>query len=430
MLLPTSSQKQKQNKNKNKEIGSSKKKRRTKLSGNIFKSFDPKSIMTFPKALALFAAVTHGGCIKKFFTRKEKTAAKEADKDEVKAYAEPVNRVIFDSAAKEDYKVEEKALKETINFEQNSTFGERYDQKGYVAYQDLYKNFFIESENDASTDDSTDIKEWNNESTDSEEFAKNQTLSLEYENKSLYNRILALEYQPLLMLEDEKENADQILEATSTENIVTDMVVNYEDSTDTNTLVKAVIETNESDDEYVDPKDVAFAKEFAKTKAEQKQKLRDWFQQEEEKDKAFAKEFAKTKAEQKQKQRDWFQEEEKKEKDFVEKRLLKEAEQKQAKIDLINKREDGEAKFCKEFKPTKEARDQEQIEEDEYVKIYKPNLNEWDQQRAMKIARKKILLAQLYKKIGLELNPDAKEFVPRFQWNPNAKEFVPKSMLQ
>jgi hypothetical protein len=357
--------------------------------------------MTFPKALALFAAVTHGGCIKKFFTRKEKTAAKEADKDEVKAYAEPVNRVIFDSAAKEDYKVEEKALKETINFEQNSTFGERYDQKGYVAYQDLYKNFFIESENDASTDDSTDIKEWNNESTDSEEFAKNQTLSLEYENKSLYNRILALEYQPLLMLEDEKENADQILEATSTENIVTDMVVNYEDSTDTNTLVKAVIETNESDDEYVDPKDVAFAKEFAKTKAEQKQKLRDWFQQEEEKDEAF-----------------------------VEKRLLKEAEQKQAKIDLINKREDGEAKFCKEFKPTKEARDQEQIEEDEYVKIYKPNLNEWDQQRAMKIARKKILLAQLYKKIGLELNPDAKEFVPRFQWNPNAKEFVPKSMLQ
>merc|ERR1712000_442013 len=196
------------------------------FSGNIFKSFDPKSIMTFPKALALFAAVTHGGCIKKFFTRKEKTAAKE------------------------DYKVEEKALKETINFEQNSTFGERYDQKGYVAYQDLYKNFFIESENDASTDDSTDIKEWNNESTDSEEFAKNQTLSLEYENKSLYNRILALEYQPLLMLEDEKENADQILEATSTENIVTDMVVNYEDSTDTNTLVKAVIETNESDDEY------------------------------------------------------------------------------------------------------------------------------------------------------------------------------------
>merc|ERR1712169_161220 len=106
-----------------------------------------------------------------------------------------------------------------------------------------------------------------------------------------------------MMLEDEKENADQILEATSTENIVTDMVVNYEDSTDTNTLVKAVIETNESDDEYVDPKDVAFAKEFAKTKAEQKQKLRDWFQQEEEKDKAFAKEFAKTKAEQKQKQR-------------------------------------------------------------------------------------------------------------------------------
>merc|ERR1712000_619392 len=401
------------------------------FSGNIFKTWDPKSIMTFPKALALFAAVTHGGCIKKFFTRKEKTAAKEADKDEVKAYAEPVNRVIFDSAGKEDYKVEEKALKETINFEQNSTFGERYDQKGYVAYQDLYKNFFIESENDASTDDSTDIKEWNNESTDSEEFAKNQTLSLEYENKSLYNRILALEYQPLLMLEDEKENADQILEATSTENIVTDMVVNYEDSTDTNTLVKAVIETNESDDEYVDPKDVAFAKEFAKTKAEQKQKLRDWFQQEEEKDEAF-----------------------------VIDRRSKEAKQKQAIIDLINKREDDEAKYFKERKATKERREQEQrdlfkkkqeVEEDsakklseakeqqkdlsqtedsEDVKIYKPDLNEWDQQRAMKIARKKILLAQLYKKIGLELNPDAKEFVPRFQWNPNAKEFVPKSMLQ
>merc|ERR1712000_602692 len=261
---------------------------------------------------------------------------------EVKAYAEPVNRVIFDSAAKEDYKLEEKALKETINFEQNSTFGERYDQKGYVAYQDLYKNFFIESENDASTDDSTDIKEWNNESTDSEEFAKNQTLSLEYENKSLYNRILALEYQPLLMLEDEKENADQILEATSklTENIVTDMVVNYEDSTDTNTLVKAVIETNESDDEYVDPKDVAFAKEFAKTKAEQKQKLRDWFQQEEEKDKAAAKEFAKTKAEQKQKQRDWSQEEEKKEKDAAKEFAKTKAEQEQKQRDWFQQEEE------------------------------------------------------------------------------------------
>merc|ERR1712000_232096 len=329
------------------------------FSGNIFKTWDPKSIMTFPKALALFAAVTHGGCIKKFFTRKQKTAAKEADKDEVKAYAEPVNRVIFDSAAKEDYKVEEKALKETINFEQNSTFVERYDQKGYVAYQDLYKNFFIESENDASTDDSTDIKEWNNESTDSEEFAKNQTLSLEYENKSLYNGILALEYQPLLMLEDEKENADQILEATSTENIVTDMVVNYEDS-----FAKAFAKTKAEQKQKLrdwfqqeEEKDKAFAKEFAKTKAEQKQKQRDWFQEEEKKEKDAAKEFAKTKAEQEQKQRDWFQEEEKKEKDFVEKRLLKEAEQKQAKIDLINKREDGEAKFCKEFKPTKEARD-------------------------------------------------------------------------
>merc|ERR1712000_644135 len=330
------------------------------FSGNIFKTWDPKSIMTFPKALALFAAVTHGGCIKKFFTRKEKTAAKEADKDEVKAYAEPVNRVIFDSAAKEDYKVEEKALKETINFEQNSTFGERYDQKGYVAYQDLYKNFFIESENDASTDDSTDIKEWNNESTDSEEFAKNQTLSLEYENKSLYNRILALEYQPLLMLEDEKENADQILEATSTENIVTDMVVNYEDSTDTNTLVKAVIETNESDDEYVDPKDVAFAKEFAKTKAEQKQKLRDWFQQEEEKDKAFAKEFAKTKAEQKQKQRDWFQEEEKKEKDAAKEFAKTKAEQEQKQRDWFQQEEEKDEAAAKEFAKTKAEQEQKQ----------------------------------------------------------------------
>merc|ERR1712169_173753 len=250
-----------------------------------------------------------------------------------------------DSAAKEDYKVEEKALKETINFEQNSTFGERYDQKGYVAYQDLYKNFFIESENDASTNDSTDIKEWNNESTDSEEFAKNQTLSLEYENKSLYNRILALEYQPLLMLEDEKENADQILEATSTENIVTDMVVNYEDATDTNTLVKAVIETNESDDEYVDPKDVAFAKEFAKTKAEQKQKLRDWFQQEEEKDKAFAKEFAKTKAEQKQKQRDWFQQEEEKDEAAAKEFAKTKAEQEQKQRDWFQEEEKKEKDF-------------------------------------------------------------------------------------
>merc|ERR1712169_113152 len=163
-----------------------------------------------------------------------------------------------------------------------------------------------------------------------------------------------------MMLEDEKENADQILEATSTENIVTDMVVNYEDSTDTNTLVKAVIETNESDDEYVDPKDVAFAKEFAKTKAEQKQKLRDWFQQEEEKDKAFAKEFAKTKAEQKQKQRDWFQEEEKKEKDAAKEFAKTKAEQEQKQRDWFQQEEEKDEAAAKEFAKTKAEQEQKQ----------------------------------------------------------------------